>query len=210
MSINNVNDLRPVEALYLLSEAKVEKMDRENSLAAVLAYFSSKGLFKKREEKLFTFTDKLPIDVSDKIHSIRTQLREYELEIIKSIENDNAEKLMNNIEHFDFKKFFAENNLFDTKREGFLWKHNVYTPNKKNNEIVEELLNLRQQISDTIKNKSLDKDMLAMSYAFPNEQFDNKTTDIAHEIKNIVEEIELIRNSAIIAASTATTVNLSM
>lgn len=163
-----IQDIRPVEALFLLSHAKKEEMVEEYSLSAVLGFLSNEGYIRP-ENETFIRTDK-------QVNGIRS-LRRYEIDCLDAIMyKSDEEGLLRAITYFDFYTFMTHKGFFEKheKEKWFILKdiEAVYQPTEKYNLALKELDESKIQITTAIKSNSkgcIDIYLLNMCYAFPNE-----------------------------------------
>jgi hypothetical protein len=191
------NELRPVEALYLMSCAGLEEWSSENALAAILVYLSVNGYI-EAHKKEFKLTAK-----GEEALASEDILWNYETELLQTIKDKDPEETAYLIERMDFKGSCLDANYFTKVKAKFLW----FIPYKKTEfsetgeQLVEKLVEAREKINLTLKEKTLTKDGIVNSYAFPSLAMSNGFKKYATKVVANAEEAVAIR-SAMLAATT--------
>ena len=202
-----IDELRPVEALYLLHTTGKERMDEENSLAATLVYLANEGYIEPIKSKFFQDID---LGLTDKGRSERSSLRPYEVDSLEAIASEDAEDLLDAVDGFDFRNYMTQRGFFRTEQRQrgiwiFKWNHTNYFPSEKYKQAIVELDGLKGQIASAITQKSQDKFLMNMSYAFPSTGLSNGFLEYAKEIADAAYATQAAINAAVIAAVVAST-----
>lgn len=96
----NEEELRPVEALWLLNRENKQNWSRETCLRAVLVDLATRGLLEPEDdEESFEPTDKEP----------ESELRQYEKDVLTAVEGeDDQQEMVNSVYEFEFESFFID------------------------------------------------------------------------------------------------------
>jgi len=158
-----INDLRPVEALYLLNYAEEENMHLGNSLEAILVYLANKGYVQAKDNDIF---------LTGKGKTNRTGLRQYEVNCLDAIARQKDEHLIRIVNKFNFGELMTQQGFFikpKNKEEKRIFKqtHSKYLPTEKYYQAIKELDELKEEILSAIEEKRKDEYLISMSFAFP-------------------------------------------
>jgi hypothetical protein len=192
------DELRPVEALYLMSYADLEEWSSENALAAVLVYLSIHGYIEAHKKK-FQLTAK-----GEEALTSEDILWDYETQFLQTIKDKDPEEMVDMIESLDFKGSCLEANYFTKVKAKFLW----IIPYKKTEfsedgqRLVEKLVEAREKINLAFKDKTLTKEGIVNSYAFPSLAMSNGFKKYATKVVADVEEAAAIRTAMLAATTT--------
>ncbi|MBW2991051.1 hypothetical protein KY348_05105 [Candidatus Woesearchaeota archaeon] len=195
-----IKDLRPVEAFYILDSAGKEAWSEENALASTIAYLVLEDYAERPKKQSYD----IPLIKTDKS---RHNLRFYEKWCLDAIHNDDAEDLIDSVGWGYIRNSLTNQGFLrkELKEKKFLfvkWHTPKYYWTDKYSKAVKELDDLRNEITHSIENKKSDKYLLEMSYAFPSSGLRDGFLEIAHDVADVVEELEAAQ-MAIMAASTA-------
>jgi len=181
-----INEIRPVEALHLLDFVGKEKINQENTLAATLAYLTNK-------EYIFLKNRKFPntqFSLTNKGKYNKADLRPYEIKCLEAIADENEDNLVYISNNFNFRELLTQKEFFRKQQRKMGWwifKQTTidYLPTEKYEKAIKGLDKLKERISSA-KQKSLDKDLMSMSYAFPSLDLDEEFLKYAEDIIQIV------------------------
>ncbi len=191
------DNLRPVEALYLLDEAGKEEMNTETGLAASLVYLGVNGYITP-QNKGFSLTTKGQHD--------RLMLRPYETKMLDCIDKKHPEGLVNILYKPDFRHEATQNGFFRTEKTRkslwvFKWNSTSHTPTGKFNQAIGELDDLRKEIETASQRQdSLTPDKMAMAYAFPSLALSDGFRRYASEVVGAVEASQIAAQTAMMNA----------
>lgn len=161
-------DLRPVEALWLLDREGEQNWTRESSLRAVLVDLATRGLLEPEEdEETFEPTGNSP----------DTELRSYEEEVLEAVEGeDDQQKMVNAVYEFDFESFFIENGLLErnTKKRDisvlsytlFEWEDTEISESEEYDTMVAEILETEGDLRVQFEKNELKSNEVPMVFAF--------------------------------------------
>jgi len=110
--ISFFNQMRPAEALYLLSALpsdKTEGFSSPSALMAVFAYFISKGYIIANQAGIYLTRNGEEAIKSD------FHLRQYEINILEKIKQDHLIEALDEVEPTQFSKLFLEKGLLEKK-----------------------------------------------------------------------------------------------
>ena len=185
--MSSIEELRPVEALFLLDKAKKgnEIVQESDYLAAVIAYLVLYGYLDDKENKL-SATDKQG-----------NELRNYEANSIEAIMGNDNIRLLYGVTKYNFEPLLSKQDFFALKETRLLWLkiNQSYHPTKKHEKALKELDELKVML---MKPRD-DKYMASMRYAFPSLVFNEKYTRYA---VNIVAPIRAQQNDYLAGCKT--------
>jgi hypothetical protein len=146
-------NLKPVELLYLLSQADEEYFDDESSLRAVLAFFFQQGYI--IQEKSGRRVD-LVITMEGLEAIARGDLREYEVDILKIIKNRGDDsQILRIIKDLgpDLLDYFIKTRFLvkETRPFLFFFERERVVKTKKTINLVGDLYSLRNDLASILK-----------------------------------------------------------
>lgn len=183
-----MEELRPVEALYLMFCVNEEEWSDEDSLTAVLIYLVANEFIKPVKKNL-VLTEK-----GEKALSSNT-LREYEVDILQAIKEEDPEYMVDAIDSYSFKKHFINIGLFTKVPAKFLFiRYRRTVVSEIGNKTIDKLLKLREKIKTLLaeKNKFEEKEII-LAYAFPSISGTSKFKKYAKEIVGEAEDAATLR-----------------
>ncbi len=155
-------ELRPVEAFYLMSRAGHEEWSNENALAAVLAYLSSNGYIKAHKNSF-----KLTVKGNAAIGS--NALWYYEINVLRAIRDHYFEDLINIVGNVPLKLVCLDLALFTKVKAKFLgfipYKKTVFS--SFGERTLQKLIEERKKIEQALERGALTKKSILSSHAFP-------------------------------------------
>lgn len=161
----SLNELRPVEALYLLSEEDVSDWDENFALGATLSHLLCSGLITVKKRKV-ALTSKANSCSSD-------TLRSYEIDVLDAIGSKDYGVMFDYIDDFDFDDYLLETgfyNIEDKKMRilGFFnLPYSEYVLSSKGQSAMDELKVLKNGIKNSFRQGVvLDDKVLSYTYAF--------------------------------------------
>lgn len=225
-----IDNLRPVEAYYLLSAAGKEPMNLKDGRAAICVYLANEGYIKpakltflRRQFIPLALTEKGKSSLShpdlregkgkiddywknfdyweDRSLKDDSLLRLYEIISLKAIDKDKSNDLNNvisdYIDHYDFQGYMTKRGFYQTQEREkgwwiFKWKATDYLPNDQFNKAIQELDELKDQISSAVSQGSQDKYLMNMSFAFPSSGL--STAFLKYASKEIADVADAARN----------------
>jgi len=207
MKTNTIKDLRPVEALYLLSDQDKEEWSEEYALAATLVYLAQEGYIKpegKDDDKIFVLTKKGEKNTE--------KLRGYEKDCLEAIADEDDSGILDSVYDHDFDELMTEKEFFkaETRRKGwwiFKWDHTDYKPTEKYHKAQKELDELKGKIQEEIKKKGADPYLMSMSYAFPSAGLTDGFLEYAENLSDSVAASHAATQAAINAVVLMTVIN---
>lgn len=161
-------DLRPVEALWLLDREEKQSWTRESSLRAVLVDLATRGLLEPEEDdETFEPTGESP-DV---------ELREYEEEVLDAVEGeDDQQKMVGAVYDFDFESFFIENGVLVENEQNkditilsytlYEWTNTSIEESEDYDTLIAEILETEGDLRVDFENGELKSNTVPMVFAF--------------------------------------------
>jgi len=159
-----IDELRPAEALYILSYAGKEDLVEEKLLAAALAYLGTQGYLAPTGEG---FTLAKPDFREDE------NLRKYESRLLQCFEENRESELPEVMKGCNLRKRLVKQGFLERKKvETGFWifslREKEYSTTGKFDQAVQELESLRQEIKTAQEQgTSLTGEQAMMAYAFP-------------------------------------------
>jgi hypothetical protein len=163
-------ELRPVEALYIISKEKGLSPTNEENLSAIISYLieyymigGAIGGFglSAIKGKLFNMN--------------KDNLRDYEKAIIEGIENNNSSKIISSLKNLNIEKSLLN---LGYKKEDFYENKKRYKKSSKYKEEIKRLGALEKKLKNT---EDIERPK-SIIYAFPNLTYKTKTVEIAKKI----------------------------
>jgi hypothetical protein len=161
-------DLRPVEALWLLDREGEQTWTRESSLRAVLVDLATRGLLEPEEDdETFEPTSQSP-DV---------ELREYEEEVLDAVEGeDDQQEMVEAVYDFDFESFFIENGVLVENKQNkditilsytlYEWTNASIEESGDYDTLIAEILETEGDLRVDFENGELKSNTVPMVFAF--------------------------------------------
>lgn len=183
-------DLRPVEALWLLDREGKQSWTRESSLRAVLVDLATRGLLEPEEDdETFEPTDESP-DVD---------LRKYEEEVLDAVEGeDDQQNMVDAVYDFDFESFFIDNGVLVESKQNkditilsytlYEWTDTSTEESEDYDTLIAEILETEGDLRVDFENGELKSNTVPMVFAF---QDSNWFSDFEEaEIEELVVDSE--------------------
>lgn len=193
-AIEGFNGLRPVEIFYLLSDTvEVEEWANENAIAAVLIYLRLSGYIQIKDESL-SLTDK-----GRQVLSTGKNLRQYELDILMAIDQDEPEEIAEAIDGYDFDIQFFQTGLYTREPAKFLWliPYQKKVLSEKGLSLIQGLSLLKDTLSSHLKEGAeLNEQIISCTYAFPSLALSNQFKEYAKRAIGASEAAQAATNAA--------------
>jgi hypothetical protein len=161
-------ELRPVEALWLLDREEKQSWTRESCLRAVLVDLATRGLIEPEEDdETFEPTGESP-DV---------KLREYEEEVLDAVEGeDDQQKMVEAVYDFDFESFFIENGVLVENEQNkditilsytlYGWSNTSIEESEDYDTLIAEILETEGDLRVDFENGEMKSNTVPMVFAF--------------------------------------------
>lgn len=178
MSITE-EELRPVEALWLLNREDKQVWNRESCLKAVLVDLATRGLLEPEEnEETFEPTENEP----------DSELREYEKEVLEAVEGeDDQQDMVNAVYDFDFESFFIEHGILEENTEEkdlsllsftlYSWTDTEIEGSERYDEFVADILETEGDMRLSFEKGELESNKVPMVFAFQHSEWFNDFED---------------------------------
>ena len=194
-------ELRPVEALFLMSFIDKEEWSTENALAAVLVYLAV-NKYIKADGSEFILTAKGELAIREE-----ASLRGYEIDILNAIDDGDIEDIVEIIDWFDFEKLFMGFGIFTKQPAKFLrfipYKKTVLA--SKTDDAIKQLLSARNAISGSIyQGKKVEGNYITFVYAFPSLALSNGFREYANKLVDAAEATDVAMAATMSAVMVAT------
>ena len=193
---NSFKNFRPVELLYLLSRIDEVEMTQESLLITSIGYLYAKGFVKKNGEEFEV------VKGTD-----RSTLRPYESLILKALDKEDSEDLIEAVEDYDFCEYFSDLGVFEknTSPRKFMWMKigtkNVYGTTSDFYQIIADLIRLKEDVLQK-RTDGIDKETGLKLLAFPELIKDESLKEF---VADIVDDLEAINMLPVIVSVVTTT-----
>jgi hypothetical protein len=173
------DDLRPVEALYLLNLGKKEDWTNENCLAATIAFLGVNGYIQYEPFRSIAYS--VDLDLTDKGRYDAESLRPYEKDCLDGIVMNNSRFILYNTNNLDFDKLLVDKGILrpEQAKLWLLFKYTKYFSTEKYGQALNELDDLKKQTTVSSENSEY---LQAMRYAFPSLGLNQEYLEYARKI----------------------------
>lgn len=193
---HELDDLRPVELLWILSEEGDQSWTRKSSLQAALISMSMRGLIRPEDDgKGFRPTADAHLDDD-------ANLRPYEVKIRDAIVGiDDGERMVNAVYEYDFESDLRHKGFYRRQDEqksllfGLItWTKTANVPTDRCTAVLDELDRVRDDLSDAVDRGRVRPEQVPMMYAFPDAKF---SSEFAARSDELVVDIEDLKDEGV-------------
>ncbi|ESP88208.1 hypothetical protein [Candidatus Halobonum tyrrellensis] len=188
---HELDDLRPVELLWILSEEGDQSWTRKSSLQAALISMSMRGLIRPEGDgEGFRPTADAHLDED-------ADLRPYEVEIRDAIVGiDDGERMVNAVYEYDFEADLRHRGFYRRREEqksllfGLItWTETVGVSTDRCAAVLDELDRVRDDLADAVERGRVRPEQVPMVYAFPDAEFSGEFAARSDELVVDIEEL---------------------
>lgn len=177
-----LEDIRPVEALWLLDEKGEQNWTTEAALQAALIDLSVRGFVKPDPDN--------EDELQPTGEATEDDLRRYEQELLTAILGDDDQQAMvDAIQDFDFESFFYDLGLFEDEETehstlwGLLeWSESTRVWTDTAETLFDELQTAGSELERAVEREQVSPEQMPLIYAFPDAQFCEEFMDRSDDI----------------------------